>query len=72
MRSHTADIVSLVTGAVFMLVAVLGMSGLTWTWGVQARWLLPLALVGFGLIGLAVVLGRREHSEDTEHSHPVQ
>lgn len=59
MRSHSADVVSLVTGALFMLLAVAGMSGFTWSWGVQARWLLPLALLGLGLAGLASVLGRR-------------
>lgn len=60
MRSHSADIVSLVAGTLFMLVAITGMTGSTWSWGLHARWLLPAALVGLGLIGLASVLSRRD------------
>ncbi len=59
MRKHELDLVSLVAGVLFIAIAaaylVAGNADLT----VSARWLLPLALIGIGLAGLASPLRHR-------------
>lgn len=58
-RRHALDAVSLVTGLVFLLIAVLGLTGIDWRLHVDVRWVLPVVLVAIGALGLTVALGRR-------------
>lgn len=58
MRRHALDVVSLVAGLVFLAVAIVGLSDWSWTVSLDARWILPVVLIGVGLIGLSAVLSR--------------
>lgn len=58
-RRHALDGVSLVAGLVFLLIAVLGLTGIDWRLHVDVRWVLPVVLVAIGVVGLTVALGRR-------------
>ncbi len=59
LRRHDTDMVSLVTGAIFL--GVVGTWALEWAdllAGVRG-WLLPLLLIGVGIVGLIGVRPRR-------------
>jgi hypothetical protein len=60
-RRHDLDLVSLIAGAVFLLVAVSHLVGAAVDGDVDLGWLVPVLLVGLGLAGLAGALrsGRR-------------
>jgi hypothetical protein len=57
-------VVSFVAGLVFVAVAVVGLTDWTWRFNLDARWLLPVALVAVGVIGVAAVLGRGRQRHD--------
>jgi hypothetical protein len=62
MRRHALDVVSLVAGLVFIAIAIVGLSDWSWNFSLDARWILPVVLIGVGLIGLSAVLSRsRDH-----------
>lgn len=58
MRRHAVDVVSLVAGLVFIVIAGVGLSDWSWSFSLDARWILPVVLIAVGLIGLTAVLGR--------------
>ncbi|MFZ0325521.1 MAG: hypothetical protein WAN48_15485 [Actinomycetes bacterium] len=64
MKRHAVDVTSLVTGVVFVLVALLYLTGPSQGWSVDGRWVLPLVLIGLGLAGLvgSVTAVRRQGS----------
>lgn len=65
MRRHDLDPVYLITGAIFVLVAVANLIGAAVDGNVDMSWLVPLLLVGIGVAGLAGALrAGRPSSED--------
>jgi uncharacterized membrane protein (UPF0136 family) len=56
MRRHDTDLVSLISGVVFALVAVAYLLSAAADEGLDLAWLAPLALVGLGVAGLAGAL----------------
>ena len=52
MRRHELDLTSLVTGLVFVAIAVAYLVGQYTNLDVSAGWVLPLGLIGLGLAGL--------------------
>ena len=66
MKKHELDWVSLIAGAVFLLVAVTHLVGAATGDDPDLRWLLPAMLVGVGLAGLTGALrSSRPHPEPT-------
>ena len=53
MRSHPFDAMSLISGIVFAVVAGVYLTGSATGHHVDGRWLLPLALIGLGVAGVA-------------------
>jgi hypothetical protein len=53
MKRHRLDSTSLVAGMLFVLVAGTYLLSQRYDWSIDARWVLPLVLVGLGLAGLA-------------------
>lgn len=71
MKRHELDLVSLIAGTVFLLVAVTHLVGAATDATVDLGWLFPVALLGLGVAGLAGALrGRpgRDDSRDREVS----
>lgn len=66
MRRHDLDLVSLIAGALFALVAVTHLVGAATGDHVEIAWLAPVLLVGLGVAGLAGAL-RGSSSQD----HPA-
>jgi len=58
MRRHELDPISLVTGLVFVAIAVAYLIGQYTNADVSAGWVLPLGLIGLGLAGLTGSLRR--------------
>lgn len=56
MRRHDLDLVSLITGGVFALVAVAYLVGAVTGDSVDPLWLAPALLIGLGVAGLAGAL----------------
>ncbi len=56
MRRHDLDLVSLITGAVFALVAVAHLVGAATGDSLDPLWLAPALLIGLGVAGLAGAL----------------
>jgi uncharacterized membrane protein (UPF0136 family) len=65
MRRHDLDLVSLIAGAVFALVAFSTLVGAATDGGVDLAWLAPIVLVGLGVAGLAGAL-RGSRSRDDQ------
>jgi hypothetical protein len=63
MRRHNLDVASLVTGLVFVAIAVVYLVSEYTDAHVSAGWVLPLGLIGLGLAGLAGSLRRGLRSE---------
>jgi hypothetical protein len=63
MRRHELDVASLVTGLVFVAIAVVYLVSAYTDTNVSAGWVLPLGLIGLGLAGLAGSLRRGLRSE---------
>ncbi|MBA2769970.1 MAG: hypothetical protein H0U35_12750 [Sporichthyaceae bacterium] len=59
MRRHELDLVSLIAGVVFLIVAVSHLVGAATDITVDLDWLAPVALVGLGVAGLAGSLRHR-------------
>lgn len=53
MRSHPFDAMSLISGIVFAVVAGVYLTGAATGHHVDGHWLLPLALIGLGIAGVA-------------------
>jgi hypothetical protein len=53
MRRHPFDITSLISGLVFAIVAIVYLVGAANDQYIDGRWLLPLALIGLGVAGVA-------------------
>ncbi len=68
MRRHELDLVSLITGAVFALVAVAHLVGAATGDSLDPLWLAPAFLIGLGVAGLAGALrssgGAHDHRTD--------
>ena len=56
MRRHDLDLVSLITGVVFALVAVTHLVAATTGDSLDPLWLAPVLLIGLGVAGLAGAL----------------
>lgn len=63
MKRHDLDLLSLIAGAVFALVALTTLVGAANDESVDLGWLAPVVLVGLGIAGLAGAL-RSGRSED--------
>ena len=67
MRRHDLDLVSLITGVVFALVAVAHLVGAATGDSLDPLWLAPALLIGLGVAGLAGALrsgGRTDEPTD--------
>lgn len=72
MRRHELDLVSVITGALFLVVAVATLVGASTDERVDVGWLVPLVLVGLGIAGLAGVLrGPRIPPTDLPNDPPA-
>jgi hypothetical protein len=81
-RRHDLDLVSLITGAVFALVAVAHLVGAATGDSLDPLWLAPVLLIGLGVAGLAGALRSGGRTDDyrtddrdedrTEDSAPVE
>jgi H+/Cl- antiporter ClcA len=73
MRRHAFDPISLVTGLVFLAIAVTYLVAAATGAHVSAGWVLPLGLIGLGLAGLAGSLrrGLRGQRDDEPVAQPV-
>jgi hypothetical protein len=69
-RRHDLDLVSLITGVVFVLVAVAHLVGAATGDALDPLWLAPVLLIGLGVAGLAGAL-RGVGSSDDQGSPPV-
>jgi hypothetical protein len=56
MRRHELDLVSLISGAVFVLVAVAHLVSAATDGHLDLVWIVPVVLVGLGVAGLASAL----------------
>ncbi len=77
MRRHDLDLVSLITGAVFALVAVAHLVGAATGDSIDPLWLAPALLIGLGVAGLAGALRSGGRTIDrtidrTEDPAPVE
>lgn len=64
MRRHDLDLVSLITGAVFALVAVAHLVGAVTGDSLDPLWLAPALLIGLGVAGLAGALRSGGRTDD--------
>ena len=64
MRRHDLDVVSLITGAVFALVAVVHLAGAATGDSLDPLWLAPVLLIGLGVAGLAGALRSGDRTDD--------
>ena len=65
MKRHDMDLVSLIAGAVFAVVALTHLVGAATGESVDLGWLVPVVLVGLGVAGLAGALrGSRSNGEE--------
>ena len=64
MRRHDLDLVSLITGGVFALVAVGHLVGAVTGDSIDPLWLAPALLIGLGMAGLAGALRSGSRSDD--------
>ena len=69
MRRHDLDLVSLITGGVFALIAVTHLVGAATGDALDPLWLAPVLLIGLGVAGLAGAL-RGGRSNDEEQPVP--
>ena len=74
MRRHDTDLVSLITGAVFALVAVAHLVSAATGDSLDPLWLAPALLIGLGVAGLAGALrsGGRTDDGRTDETAPVE
>lgn len=74
MKRHDLDLVSLIAGTVFLLVAVSHLVGAATNESVDLGWLVPAAMVGLGVAGLAGAVRGRPESEPAarEESPPAE
>ena len=65
MKRHDLDLLSLITGAVFALVALTSLVAAATDEGVDFCWLAPVVLIGLGIAGLTGALrsGRRSDEQ---------
>ncbi len=65
MRRHALDLLSLIAGAVFALVALTALVGAATDESVDLGWLAPIVLIGLGIAGLTGALrsGRRSDEQ---------
>lgn len=66
MKPHSLDLVSLVSGAVLLLVAVLFLVGAATDVSVDSGWVVPVALIAVGAAGLAGALRGRSPDDGDE------
>ena len=73
MRRHDLDLVSLITGVVFALVAAAHLVAAATGDDLDPLWLAPILLIGLGVAGLAGALrsGRPGEPTPPEESSPV-
>lgn len=65
MKRHDLDLLSLIAGMVFAIVALAHLVGAATDESVHLGWLAPIVLVGLGVAGLAGALrGSRSHGEE--------
>lgn len=64
MQRHDLDLVSLITGGVFALVAVGHLVGAVTGDSIDPLWLAPALLIGLGLAGLAGALRSGSRTDD--------
>jgi hypothetical protein len=63
-RRHATDITSLVAGLVFVVIGVSYLVGVATDAQMEWRLVLPLALIGLGLAGLAGTVNLARHQRD--------
>lgn len=66
MRRHDLDLLSLITGVVFLLVATSHLLGAVAGTDLDLAWLAPVVLVGLGVAGLAGALRAGRSRDDGE------
>lgn len=66
MKPHSLDLVSLVTGVVLLLVAVLFLLGAATDVSIDAEWVVPVTLIAVGAAGLAGALRGRAPDEQED------
>jgi hypothetical protein len=77
-RRHDLDLVSLITGVVFALVAIAHLVGAATGDSLDPLWLAPALLIGLGVAGLAGALRSGSRTDDhriegrTEDPAPVE
>jgi hypothetical protein len=71
-RKHATDFTSLVAGLVFLAIGGAYLVGVMAEVHVEWKWVLPLALIGLGLAGLAGTISqaRRQRAADDESAPP--
>ena len=73
MRRHDLDLVSLITGAVFALVALAHLVGAATGDSIDPLWLAPALLIGLGVAGLAGALRSGGRTDGrTDDTAPVE
>jgi hypothetical protein len=70
MERHDLDVLSLFSGIVFVLVAVVGLTDVIVISATDLRWLGPLAIVAFGIVLVITSTGGRRR--DTRPEDPGQ
>lgn len=68
MKRHDLDLVSLIAGTVFLLVAVSALIEAASDVSVDLTWLVPAALIAIGAAGLAGALRRRPEPGDEDRT----
>jgi hypothetical protein len=71
MKRHDLDLVSLISGAVFVLVAVVHLLNAAADRGTDLAWLAPAVLVGLGVAGLAGALRPSKDAAPAEPGDPA-
>ncbi len=70
MKRHALDLISLISGTVFLIIAVSYLSAAAIDSSVQLGWLVPAAFVAVGVAGLVSVLRGRAAGRESGAGSP--